>query len=145
MEFSRQQYWNGLPFPSPGDLPNPGIEPGSPALQGNSLLPEPSGKPQELGSHKDKSDPNPALKERKCNWEGIMIVLDILWEERTVLPEGPQETKAIFASGDKCGGFEARGRLLGCWVDSGEVLGMRNWPAGWAGLCSRWCSEEPSG
>ena len=32
VEFSRQEYWSGLPFPSPGDLPNPGIEPGSPAL-----------------------------------------------------------------------------------------------------------------
>ena len=35
--FSRQGYWNGLLFPSPGDLPNPGIEPGSPALQADSL------------------------------------------------------------------------------------------------------------
>ena len=33
MGFSRQEYWSGLPFPSPGDLPNPGIEPGSPALE----------------------------------------------------------------------------------------------------------------
>ena len=33
IEFSRQEYWSGLPFPSPGDLPNPGIEPGSPTLQ----------------------------------------------------------------------------------------------------------------
>ena len=33
MEFSRQEYWNGLPFPSPGAFPDPGIEPGSPALQ----------------------------------------------------------------------------------------------------------------
>ena len=41
MEFSRQEYWNGLPFPSPGDLPDPGIEPGSPALQANALLSEP--------------------------------------------------------------------------------------------------------
>ena len=41
MGFSRQEYWRGLPFPSPGDLPNPGIEPGSPALTGNSLLIEP--------------------------------------------------------------------------------------------------------
>ena len=32
MEFSRQEYWSGLPFPSPGDLPNPGLKPGSPAL-----------------------------------------------------------------------------------------------------------------
>ena len=36
MEFSRQEYWNGLPFPSPGDLPNPGIKPRSPALQADS-------------------------------------------------------------------------------------------------------------
>ena len=39
MGFSRQEYWNGLPFPSPGDLPNPGIKPGSLALQ-ISLLTE---------------------------------------------------------------------------------------------------------
>ena len=41
MGFSRQEYWSGLPFPSPGDLPNPGIEPGSPALQANDLSSEP--------------------------------------------------------------------------------------------------------
>ena len=40
--FSRQEYWSGLSFPSPGDLPNPGIKPGSPALQANSLPAEPS-------------------------------------------------------------------------------------------------------
>ena len=45
MEFSRKEYWSGLPFPSPGDLPDPGIEPGSPTLQADSLLSEPSGKP----------------------------------------------------------------------------------------------------
>ena len=44
MGFSRQEYWSGLPFPSPGDLPDPGIEPGSPALQADALPPEPSGK-----------------------------------------------------------------------------------------------------
>ena len=38
MEFSRQGYWSGLPFPSPGDLPNPGIEPGSPTLQADSTI-----------------------------------------------------------------------------------------------------------
>ena len=37
MGFSRQGYWSGLPFPSPGDLPNPEIEPGSPALQADTL------------------------------------------------------------------------------------------------------------
>ena len=45
MGFSRQECWSGLPFPSPGDLPNPGIEPGSPALQADALLSEPPGKP----------------------------------------------------------------------------------------------------
>ena len=47
MEFSRQEYWNGLPFPSPGDLPNLGIAPGSPALQADSLPSEPPGEPTE--------------------------------------------------------------------------------------------------
>ena len=45
MEFSRQEYWSGLPFPSPGDLPNPGIEPGSSALEADALTSEPPGKP----------------------------------------------------------------------------------------------------
>ena len=41
VEFSRQEYWHGVPFPSPGDLPKPEIEPRSPTLQANSLLTEP--------------------------------------------------------------------------------------------------------
>ena len=41
MGFSRQEYWSGLPFPSPGDLPNPGTEPGSPAFQADTLISEP--------------------------------------------------------------------------------------------------------
>ena len=45
MGFSRQECWSGLPFPSPGDLPNPGIEPGSPALRADALPSEPPGKP----------------------------------------------------------------------------------------------------
>ena len=45
--FSRQVYWSGLPFPSPGDLPNPGIEPRSPALQADALRSEPPGKPKD--------------------------------------------------------------------------------------------------
>ena len=46
--FSRQEYWIGLPFPSPGDLPNPGTEPRSPALQADALTSEPPGKPKPL-------------------------------------------------------------------------------------------------
>ena len=46
MGFSRQEYWSGLPFPSPGDLPDPGIEPGSPTLQADALPSKPPGKPR---------------------------------------------------------------------------------------------------
>ena len=48
MGFSRQEYWCGLPFPSPGDLPDPGIESGPPALQADSLPSEPLGKPNPI-------------------------------------------------------------------------------------------------
>ena len=44
-EFSRPEYWSGSPIPSPADLPDPGIEPGSPALQADSLPAELPGKP----------------------------------------------------------------------------------------------------
>ena len=43
MEFSRQEYWSGLPFPSPGDLPDPGLEARSPALRADALPSEPPG------------------------------------------------------------------------------------------------------
>ena len=46
MGFSRQEYWSGLPFPSPGDLPDTGIDTQSPALQADALPSEPPGKPQ---------------------------------------------------------------------------------------------------
>ena len=50
VEFSRQEYWSGLPFPSPEDLHNPGIEPRSPALQADAFTSEPAGK-SDLGKH----------------------------------------------------------------------------------------------
>ena len=55
MGFSRQEYWNGLPFPSPGDLPDPGIKPVSPSFQADALTTEPQGKlgpkcPTKLGA-----------------------------------------------------------------------------------------------
>ena len=49
MEFFRPEYWSGQPFPSPGDLPNLGIEPFSPALQVDYLPAEPQGKPKNIG------------------------------------------------------------------------------------------------
>jgi len=74
MEFFRPEYRSGLPFPSPGDLPNPGIEPRSPSLQADSLSAEPQGKPKNTGvgsqpipSPRDLPDPgiepvSPALQ-----------------------------------------------------------------------------------
>ena len=50
MEFSRQEYWSGLPFPFPGDLPSPGIEPRYLALQADSLPVEPQGKPKKYAN-----------------------------------------------------------------------------------------------
>ena len=57
MEFYRQEYWSGLPFPSPGDLPNPQIVPGSPILQADTLPSEPPGIP----NLKDKTKKNSSL------------------------------------------------------------------------------------
>ena len=48
MGFSKQEYWNGLPFPSPGDLPEPGIELMSPASEDNFFTTVPPGKPNQL-------------------------------------------------------------------------------------------------
>ena len=56
MGFSRQEYWSGLPFLSPGDLPNPGIEPTSPALRADTLTSEPPGKAQDLLELTPKKD-----------------------------------------------------------------------------------------
>ena len=56
MGFSRQECWSGLPFPSPGNLPDPGIKSGSPALQADALPSEPTGKPKIEGKGVRKSD-----------------------------------------------------------------------------------------
>ena len=54
MVFSRQKYWSGLPFPSPGDLPEPGIEPASPALAGGFSTTEPPGNPKNINEENSK-------------------------------------------------------------------------------------------
>ena len=55
MGFSRQEYWSGQPFPSPGNLSDPGIECGSPAFKADSLPSEPPGKPLHLSSRENSS------------------------------------------------------------------------------------------
>ena len=59
MVFSKQEYWSGLSFPSPGDLPDPGIKPGSPALQADSVLSELPGKPSILSCKQEQFKKNP--------------------------------------------------------------------------------------
>ena len=54
MGFSRQEYWSGLPFPSPGDLPDPGIKPRSPALQAGALPSEPPGSTHKIWLYVDE-------------------------------------------------------------------------------------------
>ena len=63
MESSRPEYWSGQPFPSPGDLPNPGIEPRSPVLQADSLPAEPQGKPKSTGVGSGEAEGSALLPE----------------------------------------------------------------------------------
>ena len=62
MEFSRPQYWSAWTFPSPGDLPNLGIEPKSPALQADSLPAEPQGKTTVYNKGRKKKTGNPTME-----------------------------------------------------------------------------------
>ena len=78
MEFSRQEYWNGLPFPSPGDLPNPGTEPRSPALQADSLLSEPPRKP----TYKDRE----------------LLIIRLPWFVLAWLPPTDLRTTVLYSS-----------------------------------------------
>ena len=78
MEFSRQECWGGLLFPSPGNLPSPGIEPRSPALQADSLPPEPPGKPLYMYNAAAKPSAgqltlSSAMMERHSKWVGLGI------------------------------------------------------------------------
>ena len=69
--FSRQEYWAGFPFPSPGDLPDPGIEPGSPALQADSLPTELRGKPSVVQS---------SYKQYISEWVYLCSRSDLQWQ-----------------------------------------------------------------
>ena len=74
MGFSTQECWSGLPFPSPGDLPKPGIEPGSPTLQADALPSEPQGKP----ASQRKSMPKNAQTTTQLHSSHTLVMLKIL-------------------------------------------------------------------
>ena len=87
MGFSRQDYWSGLRFHSPGDLPDPGIEPGSPALRADALPSDPPGKPKKHGNPSAKEHPNVSLLtalDLPVTWwphtiSAIDVVISVKW------------------------------------------------------------------
>ena len=64
MELSRQEYWSGLAFPSPGDLPDPGVESASPALAGEFFTTEPPAKPRVLIKNERKEEKKGGCEEK---------------------------------------------------------------------------------
>ena len=78
MGFSRQEYWNGLPFPSPGDLPDPGIEPRSPAWQADALTSEPC--------RKGRGNKQPLHQSERREWKGW---LKIQHSKTKIMVSGP--------------------------------------------------------
>ena len=74
MGFSRQEYWNGLPFPSPGDLPDPGIEPGFPTLQADSVLSEAPGKQVLLTGNVDRYNIDTELVLGRARLSGCFLL-----------------------------------------------------------------------
>ena len=90
MGFSRQEYWSGLPFPSPGDLPDPGFEPGSPAFQADTLPSEPPGSPalskrsscwkaRKLWKHRESFQQPRAILTVAFHWEASQQFLPSIW------------------------------------------------------------------
>ena len=91
IEFSRQEYWSGLPFPSPEDLPGPGIKPRSPTLWANALPSEPPGNPHQKNFLKIACghtitflSPLRALNER-CSISGPLIFISLLSPTRSLV------------------------------------------------------------
>ena len=98
MGFSRQEYWSGLLFPSPGDLPDWGIEAGSPALQADCSLSEPPGKPPCSADLMFKSHQNPVdLKQAQMHSPVTLALHSILppRDSREYLPAASWVTNAL--------------------------------------------------
>ena len=92
MGFHRQEYWSGLPFPSPGDLSDPGIEPVASALAGGFFTTKPPGKPSTSRHHLIYSSQHSSLRLSLLLW-------DFSWTEKELMPTGeyvPLCTQAQF-------------------------------------------------
>ena len=77
MGLSQQGYWSGLPFPPPGDLPDPGIEPTSPALAGGLFATEPSGKPYVVYNRSAMEPAGPPDRELLDGSGGLFVFLSV--------------------------------------------------------------------
>ena len=130
-EFSRPEYWSGWPFPSPGDLPNPGIEPRSPALQADSLPAEPPGKPKNPGVGSlallqrlflPQESGSPAFPRDSLPTElsGKPLV-------RMAIIEKPVNNKHWAGGG--VAGYEEKETLLHCWWDCKLLQSL--WRTAW--------------
>ena len=86
MGFSRQEYWSGLPFPSPGDLPNPGIKPRSPALQVDAFTSEPPRKLDILMAESEEELKNLLMKMKE---ESVKVGLKLSIQKTEVMASGP--------------------------------------------------------
>ena len=119
MGFSRQEYWSGLPFPSPGDLPNPGIEPRSPTLQADAFTSEPlcSCWRRLLRVPRTARRSNQSiLKEISpgCSLEGLMLKLKLQYFGHLIQRVDSLE-KTLMLGG--IGGTMRRGRQRMKWLD----------------------------
>ena len=119
MGFSRQEYWSGLPLPSPGDLPNPGTEPGSPALQADSLPFEPwfNGSKASLVAQRIKRPP--AMQETQVQSLGWEDPLEkAMATHSSILAwKIPWQPTPVFLPGKSHGGRSLAGySLWGCRV-----------------------------
>ena len=90
MGFSKQECWSGLPFPSPGDLPDPGIEPRSPALQAGALPSELPGKPWNTQKNYTKKDPHDP-----DNHDGVLTHLEPDWGLKSLLMKVKEESEKV--------------------------------------------------
>ena len=94
MGFSRQEYWSGLLFPSPGDLPDPGIKPGSPTLEADASTSEPPGKPTLMPTKKNpprkkettKQTERLGLHQKACQDSnpGILLANTMIYKKKHV-------------------------------------------------------------
>ena len=103
MEFSRQQYWSGLPFLSPGDLLDPGIEPGSPALQVGFFTTEPPGKPSRIVTHRQRflhPQPEHKMTAIRCVFSSSVVAMSL--EPRHGFGHNKQQTYSYNTKQSRC-------------------------------------------